>query len=241
MGKLKDLSEVLIDSAVIEQIKKHQKRFQVDPNKENWSEVMGLFIGKSKKDKAYIYRAIPMTHGTSTDFKFSKDEYILFAQIDEMLFNSKFQVQGWYHTHPGRRVFFSQDDVINHLSYQTGNPHSVALVYDPEQDKPPMELGFDVYQLDDPNQGQFSNYHSVKFQVLELKEKEKKELYQKFYFKEEILNELFYMSRTKDSVSLSELEEKFFLSIQELKDIINKAIKKEEIKYRMENDILFFR
>ncbi|NHI94033.1 MAG: hypothetical protein EAX96_16205 [Candidatus Lokiarchaeota archaeon] len=242
MGKLKPPKEILIDNVVIEQIKKHSKRFCIDNNKENWVEVMGIFIGKSKKDIAYIYRAIPMTHGTSTDFQFSRDEYVLYAQIDEALLDSKFTIMGWYHTHPARRVFFSQEDVVNQLSYQTGNPHAVALVYDPEQDTPPTNLGFDVYQLDDPDQGQFSNYHSVSFKVLDIKEKEKKELFEKFYFKEEIINELFAMSKLKDSVSIKELEEIFYLSNQELEDIINKAMKLNEFhNYKLKNEVIYLK
>ena len=242
MGKIKPLKEVIIDLKVIEQIKKHAKRFCIDPVKENWSEVMGIFIGKSKKDIAYIYRAIPMTHGTSVDFEFTKDEYILYAQIDESLLDSKFTIMGWYHTHPARRIFFSQDDVVNQLSYQTGNPHAVALVYDPEQATPPANLGFDVYQLDDVTQGQFSNYHSIQFKVEDIKEKEKKELFEKFYFKEEIINELFDLSKIKDSVDIKELETKFFLSNQEIQEILKKAEQKQEFyNFKLDKEKIYFK
>ena len=242
MGKLKPLKEIIIDLKVIDQIKKHSKRFCNDPIKENWSEVMGIFIGTSKKDIAYLYRAIPMTHGTSVDFEFTRDEYVLYAQIDESLLDSRFTIMGWYHTHPARRVFFSQDDVVNQLSYQTGNPHAVALVYDPEQDIPPTNLGFDVYQLDDVAQGQFSNYHPVPFKVQDIKEKGKKELFEKFYYKEEIINELFALSKIKDSVAIKELEVSFFLSDQEIHEILKKARQKQELyNFKLDKEIIYLK
>jgi len=240
MGKPKPLAEVIIDNGVLECIKLHQLRF-LGPDEDKWPEVMGLLVGLSKKEKNYIYRAIPMTHGTEIDFEFSNEQYVLYAQIDETLANYKTQIQGWYHTHPGRKVFFSQDDVINHLSYQTGNPHAVGLVYDLKEDKIAMSDGFEIFQLDDPNQGQFSTYHNIPYQLSDLKDKEKDKLYEGFYFKEEIFNDLFLMAREKDRVPLSLLQEKYFLSNQEFKDMINKAIKKEETAYRIEGETLILK
>ena len=240
MGKPKPLAEVIIDNEVFKRIKSHQKRF-LGSDKEKWPEVMGLLVGLSKKDKCYIYRAIPMTHGTEIDFEFSNEHYVLYAQIDETLFNYKTQIQGWYHTHPGRKAFFSQDDVINHLSYQTGNPYAVGLVYDLNEEKPGASTGFEIYQLDDPDKGQFSTYHNVAFQLEDLKDKEKDKLYEGFYYKEEIFIDLFNLSRQQDRVPLSILEQNYFKSNQELKDMINKAIKKEEITYRIEGETLILK
>jgi len=240
MGKPKPLAEVIIDNSVFEKIKKHQKRF-LGPDEEKWPEVMGLLVGLSKKDKSYIYRAIPMTHGTEIDFEFSNEHYVLYALIDETLFNYKTQIQGWYHTHPGRKVFFSQDDVINHLSYQTGNSHAVGLVYDLKEEKPGVSTGFEIYQLDDPNQGQFSTYHNIPFQLADLKDKEKDKLSEGFYYKEEIFNDLFYLARDQDRVPLSVLEQNYYKSNQEIKDILNKAIKKEETTYRLEGETLILK
>jgi len=94
-------------------------------------EVGGLLIGYPTEKWTVITRAIPTSRGTITRIPITSEEM---ARAAEKLLPGE-KIMGWYHSHPGHTVFFSQDDVESHERFLQFNPRFQALVIDPHQAK----------------------------------------------------------------------------------------------------------
>ncbi|KKN50867.1 hypothetical protein LCGC14_0628260 [marine sediment metagenome] len=154
--------------------------------KDDWLEVSGIFIGVIDGDDVKISEAYPIMHqeldrdAVIDQYKFSDDDYVSFAIIDEEAFSRdppEFTV-GWWHTHPGFKVMMSHIDIRTTYSYQQNNPLALSLVFNPtrltrqvevanKKGDPDIQLkndpGFKIFRLDalDPN----ASYHSVDFKI----------------------------------------------------------------------------
>lgn len=150
-----------------------------------WKEIYGVLIGYIADAVVYVERAEALTFGHSTDVQLDQRHYTFIAEIEDKLYeeNQGRFVVGWFHSHPGLGLFFSDIDIFNQLGFQARNPDSCGLVFDhtllgkKKQEKvegtehmiTKYDTGFEVYRLtdvsldsiDDP---QFTNnYHKVDY------------------------------------------------------------------------------
>ena len=94
-------------------------------------EVSGLLVGYLVNGGVHITKAIPTSRGTFTRIPITSEDM---ARAAEKLSPSE-QLVGWYHSHPGHTVFFSQEDIESHETFLQYNPFFKALVIDSYQAK----------------------------------------------------------------------------------------------------------
>ena len=140
----------------------------------NFKEVMGILIGHLEGEadqmgvkNVIVEDAVPISHGGSIEVAFAPEDYVSFSMVDAEyaerdppMFSC-----GWYHSHPGLRIFFSATDINNQLGWQTPNSSAIGIVFDHtylDNDENPGDLGFRTFRLDDPSKGSRSDYHEVK-------------------------------------------------------------------------------
>jgi proteasome lid subunit RPN8/RPN11 len=129
-------------------------------------EVMGICMGKGSNNKMIIENAVPITHGSRIEVGFSPEDYASFAQIDEQYAEKGLYAIGWYHSHPGWGLFFSENDVKNHLFYQKKQtPNAFGIVFDHNLMGKEGSLGFEIYRLKDLKKGPKSDYIRVAYEV----------------------------------------------------------------------------
>ena len=89
-------------------------------------EVGGLLVGYPLNGRIHITRAIPTSRGTFTRIPITSEDM---ARAADKL-NRDERIVGWYHSHPGHTVFFSEDDIESHERFLQFNPRFQALVID---------------------------------------------------------------------------------------------------------------
>ena len=129
-------------------------------------EVMGICMGKESNNQLVIENAIPITHGSRIEVGFSPEDYAAFAEIDEQYADKGLYAIGWYHSHPGWGLFFSENDVKNHLFYQKKQtPHAFGIVFDHTLMGKEGNLGFEIYRLKEYKKGPKSDYIKVAYEI----------------------------------------------------------------------------
>ncbi|MFX1324278.1 MAG: hypothetical protein ACFE8N_04930 [Promethearchaeota archaeon] len=152
---------------------------------ENWKEIYGVLIGYSDDDLVYVLGAEALTFGHDTDVVLDKRHYAFISEIDDKLYSEEkgHYVVGWFHSHPGLGLFFSDIDLRNQVFFQT-HEDGIGLVFDhtllgrKTQEKSAdsefiitkYETGFEIYRITDvsmdinaPEYG--TNYHKVDYVV----------------------------------------------------------------------------
>jgi proteasome lid subunit RPN8/RPN11 len=179
MGKINDQSIVTIKPLAYYKMLLHVLRFgskYIEHAK--LSEVMGVLIGRLEGEgeinDVIIEDVVPVSHGGSIEVKFSVDQLGAFGELDTKIWEQYgdlgwFSV-GWYHSHPGLGIFFSETDKYNQIFWQK-NPNGVGIVFDHTYLDKPNELGFRAFRLsetnlDDPSLALKSGYHEVKANVI---------------------------------------------------------------------------
>ncbi|MHA1150576.1 MAG: Mov34/MPN/PAD-1 family protein [Promethearchaeota archaeon] len=151
---------------------------------EEWKEIYGILIGYTDDEFVYIERAEALTYGQATDVQLNTKHYIFIDEIQQKLDEEGkgYFMVGWWHSHPGLDLFFSDIDIYNQLAFQQNNPDFCGLVFDHTQlgkkkeEKigdnilTKFETGFEIYRLNDVtmdiNNPNFSNnYHRVDYIV----------------------------------------------------------------------------
>jgi len=100
-------------------------------------EAGGLLVGEACMDEAGAYVlveaaiAAATTDATSTSLTFTQEAWSGMLAERDRLYPER-QVVGWYHTHPGLRVFLSAPDQFIHRGFFSGK-HDVAVVVDPRR------------------------------------------------------------------------------------------------------------
>ena len=171
--------KLVIGKRAINGIIKHAiNYYQGDDTLTEPIEVMGLIIGaQPEKHILYVSRIRPVTHGTPVQVQFKEEHFIHFekAKINEK--RGEF-VLGWYHSHPALGVFLSVTDIVTQChSFQLRNPKSIAIVVDPSlipsgtKWKKDTEVfnGLSAFRLIDANQGQYSKYYRIPYEIKTLK------------------------------------------------------------------------
>ncbi len=135
-------------------------------NYDQFKEVMGILIGylegEGEIKDVIIENVVPVSHGGSIEVRFAPEDYIKFSTVDEQFAKKGWFSVGWYHSHPGLKIFFSGTDIINQLGWQTANPSAIGIVFDHTYLENPNDPGFRTFRLDDPYKGDASHYHEVK-------------------------------------------------------------------------------
>ncbi len=176
MGKIDDQHIVTIKPLAYYKMLLHVLRFgskYLDHSK--LSEVMGVLIGKLEGEgeikDVIVEDVVPVSHGGTIEVKFSVDQLGAFGELDSKIWEQYgdlgwFSV-GWYHSHPGLGIFFSETDKFNQIFWQK-NPSGIGIVFDHTYlDKPEGDVGFRIFRLnetnlDDPSVAMKSDYHEVK-------------------------------------------------------------------------------
>lgn len=119
-----------------------------DPRKQskNWSEVIGLLLGKliersSIFPQVIIQDCYPIGHGSASYVEINE-----YAFLPELM-SKNMVIVGWYHSHPSFGLFMSNEDYNTQLRYQKQWKHSVGLVVDPTLISS-LNFGIDVFRLD---------------------------------------------------------------------------------------------
>lgn len=154
---------------------------------EDWLEIYGILIGHldNDNDAVIVSEAYPITHTMKKQhiLKVSYDspDYVHTVAIEEEAYTHdppEFIV-GWYHSHPGIKVMFSQDDIKNQLFWQQANPKAIGLVFNQvrlvkqiekaaRKGDPNTQLqldpGFKIFKLQDPNKGIEASYEWLDYE-----------------------------------------------------------------------------
>ncbi len=153
------------------------------PSKD-WKEIYGILTGYADDDFVFVKNAYPLTFGHDTDVQLDERHYVFISEIEEKLYgegNGHFMV-GWFHSHPGLSLFFSDIDISNQLWFQQNNPDFCGLVFDhtilgkKREEKiennilTKYDTGFEIYRLTDVTIDQNSvefenNYHKIDYVV----------------------------------------------------------------------------
>ncbi len=99
------------------------------------AEVCGVFVGELCEDDAGQFVSVEATiegtgaRGGSTHVTFTQETWTKIHEEKDKL-HSKRQIVGWYHTHPGFGVEFSEMDLFVQRNFFSG-PGQIAFVTDP--------------------------------------------------------------------------------------------------------------
>ncbi len=153
------------------------------PSKD-WKEIYGILTGYSDDDFVFVTNAYPLTFGHDTDVQLDERHYVFISEIEDKLYGEgegHFMV-GWFHSHPGLTLFFSDIDITNQLWFQQNNPDFCGLVFDhtilgkKREEKiednilTKYDTGFEIYRLTDvnidPSSAEYeNNYHKIDYIV----------------------------------------------------------------------------
>ncbi|MBD3187510.1 hypothetical protein GF325_11815 [Candidatus Bathyarchaeota archaeon] len=133
--------------------------------KSKWAEVQGILYGYNKDGIVHVTRAVPLAHLSSVAVEMDDNDYVLVAELEgEMASHDLFQV-GWFHSHPGIKLFLSLEDVKTQAGLQAPNPLAIALVFNPiylmERES---DFGFKIFRLDDPSTIEIK-FHEIPWEI----------------------------------------------------------------------------
>lgn len=137
--------------------------------KSKWAEVQGVLYGYNEGDNVHITRAVPLAHLSSVAVEMQDNDYVLVANLEtEMASKNWFQI-GWYHSHPGIKLFLSLEDVKTQAGLQAPNPLAIALVFNPVylmdgDEEGNISLGIKIFRLDDASTIEIK-FHEVPFEI----------------------------------------------------------------------------
>ncbi|MHA1294328.1 MAG: Mov34/MPN/PAD-1 family protein [Promethearchaeota archaeon] len=159
--------KVIIQKGAFRNMITHVLRFGSEALEQS-VEVMGICMGKTAPNgkDLIVMNAIPVAHGSREQVAFTPEDLAAFAEIDEQYASKGLYAIGWYHSHPGWGLFFSDMDKKNHLFYQKKQtPYAFGIVFDHTLMGKDGNLGFEIYRLKDYTKGWQSDYIKVAYEV----------------------------------------------------------------------------
>ncbi|MFX1296728.1 MAG: hypothetical protein ACFFD2_17965 [Promethearchaeota archaeon] len=130
-------------------------------------EVMGICIGElsENKENFVLTNAIPITHGKKVSAGFTKDDYDFLTKLEKQYQKKNLNVVGWYTSHPGWGLYFSEVEIKTHQFFQKqNNPYGFCIVFDHTLMNN-KDFGFEIYRFDDFEKA--DKYHNVSFEIEE--------------------------------------------------------------------------
>jgi proteasome lid subunit RPN8/RPN11 len=162
-----NLGKVLIKYDAFRKIIAHVLRF-ANESKESSEQVLGVCVGAFFNDKKsfIISDAIPIMHGDAVELGFSQDIHDSINEVKENYSESNSNIIGWYHSHLGYGLYFSNSDKVNNLNFQNAeNLYGFGIVIEQTLMNEGENYGFEVYRLKDHTKGADSNYIRVEFEI----------------------------------------------------------------------------
>ncbi|MFX1337064.1 MAG: hypothetical protein ACFFDK_00490 [Promethearchaeota archaeon] len=135
---------------------------------ENSVEVMGICLGKVQPNgiDVILVNAIPINHGPQVSNGFSQENYITFKKIEEHYTSQDLHIVGFYLSHPGWGLFFSDIGLKNHRFFQTEQkPYAFCIVFDHTLMGKEENLGFEIYRLDNYLDQMAKDHHKVTYEL----------------------------------------------------------------------------
>lgn len=120
-----------------------------------WTESMGFLFCKVEGDEYVVADAVGMTSGDEMAVNISPAQLGDVEQLEEE--RPGLFLGGWFHTHPGLSLFFSETDVRNQTFYQQYNEDGLGLVFDHDSVSGDF-IGFKIFRLDSKDS---TEYHEV--------------------------------------------------------------------------------
>ncbi|MHA2496049.1 MAG: Mov34/MPN/PAD-1 family protein [Candidatus Hodarchaeales archaeon] len=114
-------------------------------SRSNWKETGGFLLGKwLPKGDVLLTDLVSVSSGSSVFVSITDPQAVQAIPWDRV--TSGEPIVGWWHTHPGLRIFMSTTDQNTQIAYQRQNSNTVALVMDPAEitAKNPGMRGFQV-------------------------------------------------------------------------------------------------
>ncbi len=131
-------------------------------------QVLGFCLGtRDTNNNIKVNRAIPIIHGDIVELGFSEKIHKILEQTKEESKSENLEVLGWYHSHPDSKSFFFSDiDKKNHQYFQNEhNPYAFGIVFDHSKLQKGINLGLEIFRLEDPKKGDKSKAIKVKFEI----------------------------------------------------------------------------
>lgn len=151
---------------------------------EHWKEIYGILTGYTDEDFVHVENAYALTFGHETDVQLDNRHLVFISEIEDNLYKEGkgHFVVGWFHSHPGLGLFFSEIDLINQIWFQQNNDDFCGLVFDhtllgkKKEEKignntlKKYDTGFEIYRITDLSVNTDSvefgeNYHKVDYIV----------------------------------------------------------------------------
>ena len=127
-------------------------------------EVMGICVGKINGKDIDIINAIPITHGKKVSLGFTSEDYNSFSEIEKRYASHNMIIVGWYSSHPGWGLFFSDTAIKNHRFFQKeSHPYGFYIVFDHKLMGKEGGFGFEIYRLNNYIEG--NEHNSVEFEL----------------------------------------------------------------------------
>lgn len=155
--------QVVVDFDVFKEICKYSSQYaSYLIAHEKWVESMGYLFAKNPKqgdEEYHVDEAVGMASGSEMRVEIPPNEL---AQIENMLDQrtDKF-LGGWWHTHPGLGLFYSETDVTNQIFYQQHNEQGLGIVFDLTLVSEDF-IGFKIFRLDSKDS---KSYHEVSYKL----------------------------------------------------------------------------
>lgn len=114
-------------------------------SRSNWKETGGFLLGKwLPKGDVLLTDLVSVSSGSSVFVSITDPQAMQSIPWDRVTAGEP--IVGWWHTHPGLRIFMSSTDQKTQIAYQRQNANTVALVMDPAEitAKHPGMRGFQV-------------------------------------------------------------------------------------------------
>ena len=145
------MRKVEIQPAAFKKMIFHGLRF-ANENLEESQEVLGICIGTEVQDesKIIVVDTITLTHGDQIALGLSKELHELFEKIRNEYGSGQNKIVGWYLSHPGYALEFTNSDKSIQLYFQNeSNPNAIAVIYDPLKFTQSNNFGVKCFKLED--------------------------------------------------------------------------------------------
>ena len=205
----------------------HGLRFANDTLDES-QEVLGICIGTEDQEtnKIIVADSITLTHGDQIALGLSQELHELFEKIRNEFNSEQNKIVGWYLSHPGYALEFTDSDKSIQLYFQNeSNPNAIALIFDPLKFMQSDTYGLKCFKLEDFK-------HPEKVLELECTIKIPNTL---DFFK--WVKELMEESQKKNPQLIFEYEETKKPKLEELQEIPQSEVPKKEIIEEEDNQI----
>lgn len=113
-----------------------------------WAESMGfLFCRRDEEANEYVVAdAVGMTSGDEMAVNIAPAQLGNIEKLEEERADRGLFLGGWFHTHPGLSLFYSDTDCQNQLFYQQFNEDGLGIVFDHTMVAPDF-IGFSIFRL----------------------------------------------------------------------------------------------